>query len=141
MTRASRRIAGGITLVAAIWVFFSKVAANGVFYPSPPECIATCNNAYLSSGVLLIGVLLAIVGLLELWGAWFSYPAGAALSFALLIAALYAYSNPSVPESDGLQVILGAVVAAVAFAANILAVRSGSAVPEQANPMNLPVFG
>jgi hypothetical protein len=40
-----------------------------------------------------------------------------------------------------LQAVIGAVLSAIGAGANIMAMRARDRLSEQANPMNLPVFG
>jgi len=87
---------------------------------------------------------LLAVGAVGVWGASFSYAAGAVLSAAVLIVAgytvavVFGHGFSSTVSNDA---IIGVAFALVALLVNIDAMRSKSSISEQANPLNLPVFG
>jgi len=81
------------------------------------------------------GVLLLIVSLLCVYGVHYAFPVAAILS-AVLAAVAPLLLSPSSSQEVALVALslLSLVVSIVAF-------RSKSMISEQANPMNLPVFG
>ena len=70
------------------------------------------------------------------WGAWFAFPTGAALSGISL--ALFALAYSGAPDQALLAV---SIVSLAGTIANVVAFRIKPSIAEQANPMNLPVFG
>lgn len=135
-------------MVEGIWAAYVSLT------PTPPVefCPAgvPCPGPTFSqSGVFVLlmmacAVLLVLDGLLGLWGAWFAYPVGAVVSAALLATTGYAYwsdSAVSYMASWTINELVAAVVSAVGLTTNAVAWRVRSAISEQANPMNLPVFG
>jgi NADH:ubiquinone oxidoreductase subunit K len=90
-----------------------------------------------SDAILGLALVLLVVGLLGVWGAQLAYLLGAFLSAALFLLLVY-----TVLVAGGSYLSeVGAVVAAAATVANFAATRARSRLAEQANPMNLPVFG
>lgn len=91
-----------------------------------------------------MALALLAVGAVGVWGASISYLAGAVLSAATLlvtgytVAVVHGHGYPSTVSNDA---IIGVAFALVALLINLDAVRSKSGISEQANPMNLPVFG
>lgn len=143
MTSLVRRVAGGLTVLEALWLLFayfdSGTAVNNcVLCLGRPSFIPTDS---LVAPVLAASLL--VVGLLGIWGASFAYPAGAVLSgVAVLITGLTVTIVSGGPLSTvSNDAIIGLAFAAVGLLANIGGVRSRSKLSEQANPMNLPVFG
>ena len=91
-----------------------------------------------------LAVVLLVVGALGLWGASVAYPAGAVFSAILLLLMGYAaYLDSGYPYLSTLvyQGAVGAAFAGVALVANVMGMRRSEGLSEQANPMNLPVFG
>jgi len=87
---------------------------------------------------------LLAVGVVEAWGASFSYVAGAVLSAAALVVTAYTVAvvfGQGYASTVSNDAIIGVAFALVALLVNIEAMRSRSGISEQANPMNLPVFG
>jgi hypothetical protein len=141
VTSLVRRVAGGLTIVEAAWFLYAYLdaPATGCFPPGCPSFIP------LYSVVSLVLVLiLIVVGGLGFWGASVAYVAGAVLSAAALAIAGYTvvvvrgYGYLSTASNDA---IIGVAFALVALLVNIDAMRSKGGISEQANPMNLPVFG
>jgi len=95
----------------------------GYLYPTPV-------------GVLFwMSVLLLVVSLLCLYGVHIAFLGAAVLSVLMPGFATLATALPSALDLALLALSL------VSMAANIVAFRSSAHLPEQANPMNLPVFG
>lgn len=141
MTSPIRRVAGGLTVFEGIWLFYANFAGPTVYV----SCGLGCPVPQLYLWLLLpLGVIILIVGLLGVWGASLSYPAGAILSAVVLAVAGYTvftladYAAYTSILNEG---AVDAAIATVAMLANALGIRSKSMLAEQANPMNLPVFG
>lgn len=87
-------------------------------------------------GVLLwASAFLLVDSLLCIYGVYYAFPVAAVLSVVLAAEAPLLFSGYGYQESTLL------VVSLVGLALNVLAYRSRSQISEQANPMNLPVFG
>ena len=139
MTSFIKKVAGGLTMLEALWLLYAYLEAPTIITIGRTPFIPTYS---------LVGLVVAIVafadGAVGVWGASLAYTAGALLSgavllitaFTVLIASGNAY--PSVVSDDA---IIGVAFALVALLVNVEAVRSRSGMSEQANPMNLPVFG
>jgi hypothetical protein len=89
-------------------------------------------------------LLLIAAGGLGLWGASFAYPTGVAVSAIALSSIAYAIlvstPHPFLSQEVNLSAV-GVALGLFAVIGNILAVRDKGTLSEQANPMNLPVFG
>ncbi|MDG7008727.1 MAG: hypothetical protein JRN06_10910 [Nitrososphaerota archaeon] len=143
MTSFRGRVAGGLTVLEAVWALYSY------FGVGPNSCpLGGCPGPQLSplygDATIILAVIVLIDGAVGLWGAGLAYTAGAVLSAALLALTAYAtWVDLGYPYLSG-EVeggVVGCSVALLALAGNILASRSQSGLSEQANPMNLPVFG
>ncbi len=143
MTSVIRRVAGVLTIVESVWVFYAQLAVTATSCPANgcpgPQFIP------LNSPLLIgLGVILFADGLLGIWGSWFAYPAGALLSAILLLIAGYLVwieNGYAYLDGEFYQAFIGAVLAAFALIMNLIAWRAKHILSEQANPMNLPVFG
>jgi len=143
VTSLVRRVAGGLTVLESIWLLYSYMDA-----PTTSCLSAVCQGSpfipLYSLATPALAVALLVVGALSLWGAYFSYIAGVALSAAALlvtgytIAVVFGHGYVSAVSDDA---IIGVAFALVALLANVDAMRSKGGISEQANPMNLPVFG
>ena len=145
MTSLLRRVAGGLTVLESAWLLYAS-------YDAPlSNCLATSTACPSQPFIPLyswaapaLALALLAVGVIGIWGASFSYRAGAVLSAAALI--LTGYTVAVVLESGydpttSNDAIIGVAFALVALMVNIDAMRSRSGISEQVNPMNLPVFG
>lgn len=132
-------------VLESIWVIYTLyevplIVCSTNICPNPPF-----NPLY--SEVFLIGlaaIILLVVGLIGIWGYWLAYPAGALLSAMFLVATGYSAwleSTYNYPTGEEYLSLISAALAAVALIVNLLAWRARNVLPEQANPMNLPVFG
>jgi hypothetical protein len=138
-----RRIAGALTILESFWAAYIQIQdvavfcpANGCPWPSP-------YLLHTWESLLLVVVLLA-VGVLGFWGASFAYPIGAALSsVTLLVMGYSAWSDSAYKflQGESQLAVVGAGVAAAALVVNVLGAMRKGGLSEQANPMNLPVFG
>ncbi len=123
-----------------LYISFQNVSvlcpANGCPWPSP----------YLSHSLpaLFLELVLLALGLLGLWGAFIAFPAGTVASavFALLMGyTAWTDSSYGYLADESMMALVGLVAAGVAVAVNAWAWRTRTGISEQANPMNLPVFG
>ena len=143
MTSSIRRAAGGLTVVEGLFAFYT------IFESAPLSCPSNgCPLPQVSwpvgDVVTGLAVVLLVVGALGAWGASVAYPGGAFFSGVfLLILGYMVYLDSGYPYLSNLvyQGAFGAVLAAAALGANVLGTRSRGGLSEQANPMNLPVFG
>ena len=143
MTSLIKRVAGTLLILEGVWMLYSYQAQV-----STPCSINVCPGPQFTSFFpnLLLGLAIAllIVGAFALWGASVAFPAGGVLSVALVLAMGYAaWTDTMFYYLAGLtlQGVIGAVLGAIGAVANIMAMRARDKISEQANPMNLPVFG
>ena len=144
MTSGIRRAAGGLLIVEAVWVFYAQIVAVPVFACPSNGCPGPGFNPVYSQALLVFAAILIVDGLIGIWGSWFAYPAGALLSMILLLVMGYsAWIDVGYTYLVGLfsQDLVGAALAGIALLVNLVAWRTKYALSEQANPMNLPVFG
>ena len=143
MTSLARRVAGGLTIIESLWLLYSYFDTPAVSCP-PSGCTGPSFIPTYSEAALALALALLAVGAFGLWGASFAYVVGGILSAAALLDAGYTvlvargYGYLSTASNDA---ILGVAFALVALIVNINAFRSKEGISEQANPMNLPVFG
>ncbi len=145
MTSIIRRAAGGLLVLESISVIYTVyevpiIVCSTNLCPNPPF-----NPLY--SEVFLIGlasIILLVIGLIGIWGYWLAYPVGALLSAMFLLAMGYSawieatYTYPTV---EGYLSLISAALAGIALVVNLFAWKAKNILSEQANPMNLPVFG
>lgn len=82
-----------------------------------------------------LGVLLAADSLACFYGIRYAFGAGAILAAVFASSAYFAWS-----EFTDVQ-IAALILSILTLIASLLAFRASSKMPEQGNPMNLPVFG
>ena len=146
-------VAGISAVLEGAWAlyitFVQNPFANSIFCPAG-LCAATTfsQSGYFALLVPALGVLLAVDGVLGTWGARFAFPAGSVLSAVFLAVMAYAFISDSAGAGAytdmGLVRLDELVAAALALAGTVLnavAARGKTRLPEQVNPMNLPVFG
>jgi len=143
VTSMVRRVAGGLTVLESVWLLYA-------FYDAPTSlCHSTaCPSQQFiplySWATPALALALLAVGAVGIWGASFSYGAGAVLSTAALVVTAYTvavvFGQGYAPTVSN-DAIIGVAFALVALLVNIDAMRSKSGILEEANPMNLPVFG
>ena len=139
MTSFIKKVAGGLTMLEALWLLYAYLEAPTIITIGRTPFIPT-----YSLVALVVAIVAFADGAVGVWGVSLAYTAGALLSgavllitaFTVLIASGNAY--PSVVSDDAM---IGVAFALVALLVNVEAVRSRSGMSEQANPMNLPVFG
>jgi hypothetical protein len=142
VTLLVRRAAGGLTVVEALWLVYAYFDSSGGC--APHGCTGPAFIPTYSIAAPVLAALLIIVGALGVWGVSFTYLGGAILSAVALavtaytVAVVHGFGYLSSASNDA---IIGVAFALVALLANLDAIRSKSSISEQANPMNLPVFG
>ncbi|MDA4126238.1 MAG: hypothetical protein OK452_03405 [Thaumarchaeota archaeon] len=97
-----------------------------------------------SPALIGLAVILIVDGVIGIWGTWYAYPAGALISAILLFAMGYSawiQSGYTYLIDQYYQDLIGAALAVIGLLVNLIAWRSKNVLSEQANPMNLPVFG
>ena len=144
MTSAIRRVAGGASLLEGSW------GGYFLYLTSAPSSLPVIGfpgmmpSPILGDAFIVLSLALFVDGALGLWGAALAYRAGAVLTAAasvLMAVSTWAYYGYPFPTSWIFVGAVGAVIGAVGCAVNILAARGWTGISEQANPMNLPVFG
>ncbi len=92
-------------------------------------------NSARSEGMGLVGAALLVDAGFCIYGAKYAFYAAAVLSVLELAVTVVGGSLSSwAPEAV-------VVFSAVTLGLSVLAIRTEESIPEQANPMNLPVFG
>ena len=143
MTSSIRRGAGGLTVLEGLFAFYTLLESAPISCPAS-SCPLPQVSWPVGDVVTGLAVVLLVVGALGAWGAAVAYPAGALFSGLLLLVMGYAaYLDSGYPYLSSLmyQGVIGGGLAALALAANIVGMRRSEGLSEQANPMNLPVFG
>jgi hypothetical protein len=142
MTSGIRRAAGGLSILESVWLVYTQ------FVAAPPVCsLNLCGqqfNPVYSPALIGLAVILLVDGLIGIWDSWVAYPAGVLLSAILLFAMGYSawiQSGYTYLVDQYYQDLIGAALAAIGLLVNLVAWRAKYALSEQANPMNLPVFG
>jgi len=131
--------AGTLMFVQALWVLYVELVRASTTYACPLNATqypCAAGVAPPVAGMALALVLIADAGL-EFRGMLLAFPAGIALSLgALLLMVLGSNSSYSVADS-----YVGVVLAVLTIVMNVVSLRRRGRLPEQGNPMNLPVFG
>lgn len=144
MTSSIRKVAGGVTILESVFAIYMLWVWNTPIGCPSGGCVAPQLGWALPDLVVALAFLLLAAGVLGFWGASVGYPVGAVLSVAFLAVMVYlAYQYAGYPNLAGTlyQDVVGAVLAAFGAGANLLGLRDRGGLSEQANPMNLPVFG
>ena len=144
MTSVIRRAAGGATLLEAVLGAY-LLSLTSAPYSCP---LSGCPMPYLGplywDALAALTLALFVVGLIGAWGAFVAYRAGLALSvFFFLMMGMFAwtYSMGPYPASWTYAAAAGGALGVIGIVTNFLATRREGGISEQANPMNLPVFG
>ena len=145
MTSIVRRAAGGLLILEAIWVIYTLYEAPLIVCSTSPCPTPPFNPLYSEAFLIeLAAIILLAVGLIGIWGYWLAYPAGALLSAMFILAMGFSgwiEITYSYPVAGAYLSIAGAALATIALFVNLVAWRAKYALSEQANPMNLTVFG
>jgi len=143
VTSLVKRVAGGLTILESVWLLYAYYDAP-VASCLPPACPAQPFIPIYTWATLGLAFALILIGALGVWGASFSYPLGGLLSAAALFVTgwtvVVSLGNGYAPATAN-DAMIGVAFALVALLANVDAMRAKSGLSEQANPMNLPVFG
>ncbi len=143
MTHVSGRVAGVVTFFEGAWLVAVQFAQPGVSCPAN-GCPTPLYNLMYSDIGLGLGVVTLIVGALGLWGARFALlPSGVFCAVAIVVSGYTAWVDAGYAylANEEYQAIGAGLLAAAGLFTSVQALRSGSGLSEQANPMNLPVFG
>ena len=116
------------TVASAASLATGALGAYAGFVSSAPEG----NQTLLGS----LGVLLILTSLVCFYGANLAFAGSAVLAGIMFLVALISWSG----DFSGLEWAT-LILAIIAVALGMLAFRSTQDISEQANPMNLPVFG
>jgi hypothetical protein len=114
--------------LAAVVALADAVVAAGVAYVS-------LGSSVLFSGMLVLGVAMLIDAALCFYGMKYAFHFAIVIALLIIVADVLAGSPLS-----GLHLPV-TILTLLSLAASIVAARSSPGIPEQANPMNLPVFG
>lgn len=136
-----RRVVGGLTVLESIWGVYMLFATFPVGLCAPPGCSSPRFPAVFPQVALLLVVVLLVTGMLGAWGAKFAFYGGAFFSGAFLLVTGYSAWLWGAGVVEGLTSWMGVGLSVLGIAANVLAIRDENQMSEQANPMNLPVFG
>ena len=143
MTSLVRRVAGGLTVLEGLFAFYSLYENTPVSCPAS-ACPLPQVNWPITDVVTGLAIVLLVEGALGVWGASFAYTFGAVFSVVFLSLMGYtAYLDSGYPylATFVYEGVSGVVLGVVALVANALGMRDSGGLSEQANPMNLPVFG
>jgi hypothetical protein len=134
-----KQLAVVMNILQAAWAIYYVLSPwSSIGLSIPPFGVSS--PSLLFSGlplvVLALGVLLLIDAIACRWGNWVPFFAGVVLSAGLLVSGALAYAT-----LGGIPLAAGMILSVIGAITNFLAARSSQKIPEQANPMNLPVFG
>lgn len=134
-----RRAAGVLTVVQGLWILYLEFVRMTAVYncpANPAQYPCAASAAPPIAGIVLAVLLIADAGL-EFRGTWLAFPAGIVLSAGGLMLMVFG-SNGSYSITDS---YVGSVLGVLAIVVVAVALRRRAKMPEQGNPMNLPVFG
>ncbi|MDG6989189.1 MAG: hypothetical protein JRN21_07665 [Nitrososphaerota archaeon] len=144
MTSSIKKVAGGTTILESAFAIYTMWTWNALEGCPSGGCVAPQLGWAVPDLFVVLAFALLAVGALGFWGASVAYPAGAGLSavfLALLGYLVYLYAGYPSLGGAFYQYTFGAVLAALGVGLNLLGLKDRSTISEQANPMNLPVFG
>ncbi|QQG48006.1 MAG: hypothetical protein HY247_04325 [archaeon] len=124
-------------VLAGVWAMGGEFAFSAWAYG--PFCTSdVCFSApgWFSLGVGVVGGILVLSSLAGFFGPRRSFYVGAASGGAIVVLLLAVWGEVGVAFYWSLLIL-----ALVAGTLSVLAARSRTALSEQSNPMNLPVFG
>lgn len=114
-----RRITGILSLLNSLLAIYAYFAGYAGSY---------------SIAMLVLGTLLLLVSLVCIYGVLYAFYGSAVLSTLVLIISLLV-------GGTSLYFVLLDAVSLASLTASAITLRRGSKLPEQAHPLNLPVFG
>ena len=144
MTSPIKKVAGGATILESAFAIYTTWIRNAPGGCPSGGCVAPGLGWAVPGLIVVLAFALLAVGAFGFWGASIAYPVGAGLSAAFLALLGYiAHLNVGdlSPGDIFYHYALGVVLAALGVGLNLLGMRDRNALSEQANPMNLPVFG
>jgi hypothetical protein len=133
--RTTTKLAGCLNIVSGAW-------AVALYFVFPKTSTCPVNGCPIATSAVkiaipLLGITLLIVGLVGLYGLRLAFSLGGIFSAVIGVVVLYEWAGRNPGEvATGLV-----VVSFLAVVANLLAINTRGGLSEQANPMNLPVFG
>ncbi len=134
-----KRAASVVTGVQGLWIFYLEFVRMTTAYncpTNPAQYPCSAGAAPPIAGIVLAVLLIADAGL-EFRGSWLAFPAGVVLSAGgLMLMVLGSNSSYSITNS-----YVGAALGVLTIVLVAVALRRRAKMPEQGNPMNLPVFG
>jgi hypothetical protein len=136
-----KRVVGGLTVLESIWGVYIFVTSPVGLCPSPGGCSYQQFPAFVPQSDIAIVVVLLLSGVLGAWGAKFAFYGGALFSVAFLLITGYTAWLWGADIAAGLVSWIGVGLSVLGTVANVSAIRQKDLMSEQANPMNLPVFG
>ncbi len=134
-----RSLAIVMNVLEGAWVvYYVLFPWSSIGLSVPPFGTSSPSLLYsaLPEVVLAIGVLLLVDAAVCRRGYWPAFFGGVVLSAGLLVSTAMAYST-----LGGIPLVLGMLLSIIGAVADFLAARGRHGIPEEANPMNLPVFG
>jgi hypothetical protein len=134
MSRAGRA-AGLLDLLAGAWG-----AVFAYTFPGRSSCPTSgCPIAagVLQPAILVLGLVLVVDGFVCLYGLRRGFYLGVALSAVSAGLVLFEWAG----RNPGLVAVGFVLVSLLAVIGDLVAIWKKSGLPEQGNPMNLPVFG
>jgi len=137
-----KKLAAGLNFAAGAWtvaVVLWLTGETALCVNTMTGCAPQSTYAWPNGALIVLGILLALDSVACFRGFSFSYPLGAVLSVlvALLTANGWAgWTGLAAPFHVSLF-----IVSLLAFVFNLVAILSRERMPEQGNPLNLPVFG
>jgi hypothetical protein len=133
--KRTAKLAGGLNVVSGAWA-----VALDFLFPNTSACplngcpIAT---SAVKITVPILGIMLLVDGLVGLYGLRLAFSLGGILSAVIGAIVLYEWAG----QNPGAVATGLVVVSFLGVIADLLAINARGGLSEQANPMNLPVFG
>ena len=134
MSRAGRA-AGLLDLLAGVWG-----AVFAYAFPAKSSCSAggcPIGAGVLQPTILVLGLALLVDGFVCLYGLRRGFYVGVPLSAVSAGLVLFEWAG----QNPGLVAVGFVLVSLVAVIGDLIAIWKKSGLPEEGNPMNLPVFG
>jgi hypothetical protein len=136
-----RKVVGGLTVLESVWGVYIYATSPVGLCASPGGCPYPRFPAFVPQIEVALVVVLLLMGVLGAWGAKFAFYGGALSSAAFLLVTVYSAWLWGAEIAGGLVSWIGVGLSVLGIVANVLAIRGKNLISEQANPMNLPVFG
>ena len=120
-------------LVAASVIYYST-ATRTLYTHGSLSGMSSSGTVDLGTTGLTVGILLLLVAGVSVWGAWPAFPVAIILSAASLLAFIAVYAAV-------LPIFASMALCVTGIALNAVVARMKPKISEEANPLNLPVFG